>query len=340
MGSTSRWAVLARDREGDSLKRLHLVFILGIFLSIVNAWVGAAADPRMIGVLFVGDNPDDAALEAFRRGLTDFGYVEGDNIRVEYRLARGKIDHLPQLAEELVRLNPEVIVAVSEASLRAAKQATDTIPIVMVAYGHDPIATGLIESLGQPGGNITGIDSGLTDLTAKRLQLLKETVPTAKRIAVLWGESSKSELEHLPGAARTVGVQLEMIEVRPPHDFEAALRAARTKHCDAVLLLFSIASWAQREKIPPVAERTRLPVMYWNRSSVEAGGLISYSPVLSATFGRAAYFVDRLLKGASPRELPVEQPNKVHLAVNLKAAKALGMAIPESILLRADEVIR
>jgi putative ABC transport system substrate-binding protein len=312
--------------------------VMAMVLALLTAQ--AYASPPVVGVLSATDQADDAPWKALRQGLADFGYVEGQNIRIEYRLSEGKLDRLPALAEELVKLKVSVIVAVTEYAVRAAQEATSTIPIVMIAYANDPVAAGLVTTLARPGGNITGIYPADAELVGKRLELLKDLVPRATRIAALWDKDSPLEIELLKPIAKSMGLQLIEIEVPEPYDFTAAYRSARAKKCDAVMILFSRVSWRERGRIPAIATAAKLPTIYWNRSSVEAGGLISYSPIMSATFGRAAYFIDRLLKGAKPSELPFEQPSRVHLAVNLSAARALGIVVPESILLRADEVIR
>jgi putative ABC transport system substrate-binding protein len=210
----------------------------------------------------------------------------------------------------------------------------------MIAYANDPVASGLVPALARPGGNITGIYPADAELVGKRLELLKELVPRATRIAALWDKDTPREIELLRAIAKSMGLQLIEIEVPDPYDFNAAYRSAHARKAEAVMVLFSRASWRERNRIPAIAAAAKMPTIYWNRSSVEAGGLMSYSPIMAATFGRAAYFVDRLLRGAKPSELPFEQPSRVHLAVNLSAARALGIAVPEAILLRADEVIR
>ena len=322
------------------MKTLLRVLLVSAALALPLMAHAAAATP-LVGVLSATDDVVDAPQwKALRKGLADLGYVEGENIRIEYRLSKGQPERLPAFAHELVQMKVAVIVAASERAARAAQEATSSIPIVMVAYASDPVAAGLVPTLARPGGNITGIYPADAELAGKRLELLKELVPRATRIAALWDKEYPRELELASTAAKSKGLQLVPIEVAEPHDYSAAFRSARAKKCDAVMVLFSAASWRERSRLPAIAAAERLPTVYWNRSSVEAGGLISYSPVASATFGRAAYFVDRLLKGAKPSDLPFEQPNQVHLAVNLSPARALGISVPESILVRADEIIR
>ena len=247
---------------------------------------------------------------------------------------------LPGLAEELVRLKVDAIVAGTEASVRAAKKATGTIPIVMVMYDYDPVASGLIDSISRPGGNITGIFPRHSDLVGKRLELLKEAVPRLSRVAVFWDAYSRRQLDELEPAARSLGVQLQLIELRAPYDFEMAFKAVKQKKAGAVMFLFSPVFYVQRARIAALALKNGLPTVFQNHEYVEDGGLLSYGPSRVDTFGRAPYFIDRLLKGAKPADLPIEQPTKFKLVVNLKTAKALGIKVPESILLRADEVIR
>ena len=304
-----------------------------------------------IGVLMLAAGPHDTVVEAFRRGLGELGYVEGRNIRIEHRSALGKVELLPQLAQELVRLPVDVIVVGAIAPMRAAREASSTIPIVMAFYDYDPVAAGLIGSFSRPGGNLTGVFGRQSELVGKRIELLRELLPRMSRVAVLWdgssGEASRAEVsrmqrEELEPAARSAGLNLQLIEVRAPYDFQAAFKAARTKKAGAVLVLFSPVFYSSpwRTRLAQAALAARLPTIFQDSDNVEAGGLISYGSDLADTWGRAAYFVDRVLKGAKLHDLPVEQVSKFKLVVNLKTAKALGLTIPESILLRADELIR
>ena len=321
-------------------------FLLGAvalaFVALASA-VSAQQPDRIptVGVLMISAGPDDPlTMGRLRRGLREHGYVEGRNIRMEHRYARGRVEELPRLAEELVQLGVDVLVVGAGPSIRAAKQATSTIPIVMVVWDHDPMEAGLIDSYNRPGGNLTGIFTRSSELAGKRLELLKEAMPSVSRVAVLLDSSSRGELDRLQPAARSLRVQLRPIEMRAPYDFGAAFKTARREKVGAMMVMFSPVFYVERARIASQALESHLPTMYLTEAWVLAGGLISYGPPVEEVWSRAGYFVDRLLKGAKPSELPVEQATNFRLVVNLKTAKALGIAIPQSILLRADEVIR
>ncbi len=282
--------------------------------------------------------------EAFRQGLRDLGYVEGKNIIVEYRFAEGKSERLPELAAELVRLKVDVIVAPGTPLAQAAKTATRTIPIVFSAVA-DPIGTGLVTSLARPGGNITGLTPISADLSAKRLELLKETVPRVSRIAVLstpdYPLPVKAEtLKEMEAAARALGVQLQLLEVRGPNDFDSAFGAMSRERAGAFTVLPIPMFLAERRRIVDLAAKNRLPAIFHWSEYVEAGGLMSYGTDPVALFRRAATYVDKILKGAKPADLPVEQPMKFELIINLKAAKQIGLTIPLNVLARANKVIK
>jgi putative ABC transport system substrate-binding protein len=319
-------------------------FILAVALGLLAASRPAIAQRParipVIGVLMAAAGPRDSVVEAFRQGLREQGYVEGRNIAIEFRGARGRPERLPVLARELVRLNVDIIFTGPESSLRAAKQATSTIPIVMVAHDYDPVASGLIGSLARPGGNITGVSSLQSELIGKRLELLREVLPGISRVGVLWDSFGERQLRELENAARSLGVQLQPVELKAPYDFESAFKTAVRGGARALVVLFSPVFYVQRSRIAALAAKSRLPAIYQDRDFVEAGGLISYGPSYADTFGRAAYFVDRILKGAKPGDLPVEQHRKFPLAVNLKTASALGLTIPQSLLVQADQLVR
>jgi putative ABC transport system substrate-binding protein len=280
--------------------------------------------------------------DAFRQGLRELGYVEGQNIVIEFRNAEGRLERLPALAAELVGLKVNVIVAAPEVCIQAAKQATRTIPIVM-ALSDDPVARGFVASLARPGGNITGLSSLAPELAGKRLQLLREVIPTLSRVAALSEADSPSQpaaLREMEAAARALGVQLQSLLVRgPTPDFESAFRAAMSGHASALVNIGGPLAFSHRTRIVDLAAKNRLPVIYGPREYVNVGGLMSYGAALSDLHRRAATYVDKILKGAKPADLPVEQPTKFELAINLKTAKALGLTIPASVLLRADHVI-
>ena len=284
--------------------------------------------------------PNDPIIERIRQELRTLGYVDGQSIRIEYRGAQGQFDRLPRLAQELVELKVDVMIVGGESIARAAKQATTTIPIVMVAFDFDPVAAGLVDSLSRPGGNVTGVFPLTSELVGKNLALLKELLPGLSRINVFYDAFGARQLEVLKPAARTLGVQLQLVEVRSPYDYNAAFKHATKKKADAMMVLASPHFYVARDQIAKLALQYKLPTIGGRDPLVRAGGLISYGPNQLATFGRTAYFVDRVLKGASPAGIPIEQPTQYFLVVNLKTAKALGITIPQSILLRADEVIR
>jgi len=328
-------------RRGHALSRssLQLTLALGLLLILgITAAQQPSAVPS-VGVLMATTGPDDPLVETFRRGMRDLGYVEGRTIRIEHRNAQGHFDRLQQLAEELVQLRVDVIVATSWPA-RAAKQVTSTIPIVALMSDADPVASGLISSYSRPGGNVTGIFSRQPELTAKRLELLREMLPGISQVAVLWDDYTRPQLDALEAAARSLGVQVMPLESRPPYDFPAAFRAARNKKAGALIILPSHSTYHERLRAAAAALGTGLPATFPARDFVEAGGLFSFGPEQSDLFGRAAYFVDRLLKGAKPQDLPMEQTSKFSLIVSLRTAHALRLEIPQSILLRADEIIR
>ncbi len=281
--------------------------------------------------------------EAFTQGLRDLGYVEGKNILIERRYSEGRFERLPELAAELVRLKVDLIVASAAPEARAAKQATLTIPIVMVAAG-EAVEVGLVASLARPGGNVTGLTQMLPELTGKRLELLKEIVPKLSRVAILWNSANPAKVPDWKGtqvAARTLGIALYPAEVRGPDDFERAFNAMSREKLDALMTLDDPLTTRYRTQIVDFAAKKRLPAVYGVSLFVaDADGLMSYGTHYPDLFRRAAAYVDKILKGAKPADLPIEQPTKFELVINLKTAKALGLTIPPSLLLRADEVIR
>jgi len=317
-----------------------LALAIALVLGDLSASAQQASSVPVVGVLMVYRGPGDFVVSSVRKGLTDLGYVDGRNIKVEYRAAQGQLDLLPQLAEELMRLGARVIVVGAEPPARAVEKASGTVPIVIVAADHDPVASGLINSYSHPSGNITGIFSRQSELVGKRLELLKEALPNTWRVAVFWDTNSQRQLEEVEPAARVVGVQLERIELRAPYDFAAAFRAAKRKNAKAVMVLFSPVFEQERARLVDSAHQNRMPTVFQFESSVVAGGLMSYGPSVPALFQRSAYYIDRLLKGAKVSDLPVEQASNFKLVINLKTANALGITIPESVLSRADEVIR
>ena len=279
--------------------------------------------------------------QAFRQGLRDLGWVEGKNISIEYRYAEGRNDRLPDLAADLVRLKVDIIVASVSTDALAAQKATRAIPIVMASAG-DPVSSGLVESLARPGGNITGLSQMAAELAGKRLELLKEMVPKLSRVAVLWnpqGRSSTQSWNELQLPARQLGVQLQSLPVRSPNDFAKAFEDATRARAGALAIMPDPVFVTNLKRIADLAAKHRLASIFHLREFADAGGLVTYGIDRSDMFRRAATFVDKILKGAKPADLPVEQPTRFELVINMKTAKALGLTLPPSLLLRADQVI-
>jgi len=320
--------------------------IVPLALSILAALLAAAppsAHVPRLGVLSAGSpSTTHGPLDAFRRGLQNLGYREGQNIVLEYRYAEGKLDRLPDLAAELVRLQVDVIVTGGNEAVEAAKKTTQTIPIVM-AFSGDPVAAGFVASLASPGGNITGLSRNHLALIAKRLELLKEAVPGVRRVAVLLypeGRFPRLALQAAQAAAQELGLQLQVLEVRAVNDIDSAFRAAARERASALMVLPGGFLPSYRTRVVDLAAQGRLPGVYPDRAFVEAGGLMSYDTDMLDQYRRAAMFVDKILKGAKPSDLPVEQPMKYELVINLKTAKALDLMIPPSLLFQADQVIQ
>jgi putative ABC transport system substrate-binding protein len=325
----------------------------GLFAIVVALAVwGAAATAQQpknvprIGYLSNTDPASESARsEAVRLALREIGYIEGQNIAIEYRYAEGRRDRYPELAAELVRLKVDIIVvAGGGAPVRAAKNATKTIPIVMTGAGIDPAAAGLVESLARPGGNVTGITLFARDLGGKRLELLKEAVPKLTRVAVLYDPAASSTVhevkEVLPVAARALGLTIQHWEVRAVDGFEKVFAALNKQRPDGLYVTGGPLMSANQKRITGLALKSRLPSMYGRREFVDAGGLMSYGADEADSHRRVAYYVDKILKGAKPADLPVEQPTKFELVINLKTAEQINLAIPQKVLARADRVIR
>ena len=287
-------------------------------------------------------NTEGPAWEGFRRGLRELGYVDGRNVTVEWRWAEGKADRYAALANELVQLNVDLIVTSSTSATLAAKLATSSIPIVMLSSAY-PDKMGLVESLAHPGGNITGFSNATPELMGKRLQLLKEIASTTSRVAVLWDPASPIEqigFREMLASATVFGVEIRSIGVRTPDDYPAAFAAVTASRSDALHANGNPVNFKNMHLIADFALRNRLPSSYIERSFVDAGGLLSYGSSFMDTYRRAATYVDRILKGAKPADLPIQLPTKFEFVINLKTAKALGLTIPQSLLLRADEIIQ
>ena len=331
-------------RWGDAI-----TMILYLSLTIATVVLGAIAEaqqpgkvPRIgfLSTTFPSNLP--ARLEAFRQGLRELGYVEGKNIIIDYRYGEGKIDHLPVLSDELVRLKVDVIVTSGPSPTRAAKRATATIPIVMT-WDYDPVGNGFVSSLARPGGNITGLSTLAPEISGKQMELLKETVPKLSRLAVFGTSTVPGNADALRSteiASDALKVHLQYLEIRNRKDIESGFRAARKGRADAVLALASRVLVSDRIHVANLAVKSRLPVIYGESEHVEAGGLMTYGVSISDLFRRSATYVDKILKGAKPADLPVEQPTKFEFIINLKAAKQIGLTIPPDVLARADRVIR
>ena len=329
------------------MSRHSATVLLLIGFLLANIHLAQAQQPAKIAKIgFLNPDSQSTSLvrtEAFRLGLRELGYVEGQNVLIEYRFAEGQIDRFPEFAAELARLKVDVIVAAGGNGItHAAQQATSTIPIVMTNV-LDPIGSGFIASLARPGGNITGLTAISSDLAGKRVQLLKETFPKAARLAVLFDPRDASklvELKEVQGAAHGLGIKLHAIEARSPGDFETAFGAGLKENAEAVLVLQSAVTNTHRKPIAELAIKNRVPTMWGESGRLDAGGLLSYGPNYTDLFRRAAMYVDKILKGAKPADLPVEQPTKFELAINLKTAKQIGVTSPPNVLARADKIIR
>ena len=343
-----QFGVSLSDNLKSKIQNRKLVGTVALVVTLAMGGAVAQAQQTVkvpgIGFLTGGSHSANlAATDAFRQRLRELGYVEGKNIVIEWRAAEGKRGRLPELATELVRLKVDVIVVAGLGDLRAAKEATATIPIVMVV-DSDPVRSGFIASLGRPGGNITGLSTLAPELSGKRLELLKEIVPRLSRVAAFGTSTSAGnaqELTELELAAEAFGVKLQYLDVLDPKDFETAFRATSKGRADAVLEIItgSLRS-AQRKEIATLAIKHRLPLMLERPDQVDAGGLMAYGVNLSDLARRAATYVDKILKGAKPAELPVEQPTKFELVINLKTAKQIGVTIPQWVLVKADRVIK
>jgi putative ABC transport system substrate-binding protein len=331
------------------MKKAGLSSILIAVTLLAVAVTAEAQQPKKvprIGYLSSGNPASESARsEAIRLALRELGYIEGQNIAIEYRYAEGKRDRFPELATELMRLKVDVIVvSAGDLLIRAAKNATKTIPIVMAGPGPDPVEAGLVESLARPGGNVTGVTLLNRELGGKRLELLKEAVPKVARVAVLYDAAIPGAAlevkEVLPVAARALKLTLQPWEVRRADDFDRVFAALNKERPDGLFVGGGTLMNANQKRIAGFALKSRLPSMYVRREFVDAGGLMSYGADIADSYRRVAYYVDRILKGAKPADLPVEQPTKFEFVINLKTAKQIGLTIPQSMLYRADKVIK
>ena len=315
----------------------------GLLAAPLAALAQSAGKVYRIGYLSSGSaTSNPRVIEAFRQGLHELGWVEGRNVVIEYRWAEGRLDRLPDLAAELLRLNVDVIVASPTPGALAAKNATGTVPIVALSLTH-PVELGLVASLARPGGNVTGVSYSVgADIFGKDLELLKEVVPRVRRVAVLSNPDSPARpltIRNIKDAARSLGLHLQLLEARGPEGFDSAFAAMAKERVGALLVVQDPAFIPHRARLVDLAAKNRLPSIFTQREDAEAGGLMSYGPSLSDLYRRAGSYVDKILKGAKPGDLPVQQPEKFELVINLKTAKALGLTIPQSVLTRADRVI-
>jgi putative ABC transport system substrate-binding protein len=325
---------------------MKIIILLLVSLAVVSAHLADAQQPPkkpLIGVLVAGSPSSmESRINAFQKRLRELGYKEGQNIVVEYHYAEGNYNRLTAITTDLVRSNANVIVTWAIPVTQIVKNATNTIPIVM-AGGGNPVETGLVESLAKPGGNITGLATIQNELTGKRLELLKEAVPKISRVAMVFnpeGQVPTQGYEPLKGTAQSLKISLEPLEIRNPNEIDKAFAAIPKNRVDALLLESDPVFNINRQKVIALAAKNRLPAMYPERRWAEDGGMMAYGTDLIEVANRAAIFVDKILKGAKPADLPVEQPTKFELAINLKTAKEIGVTIPQSVLFRADKVIK
>jgi putative tryptophan/tyrosine transport system substrate-binding protein len=331
----------------DQVRRRQFLIAMSALAGAAYTEQGVGATPqkvyRVAHLSTAGRTPDGAPPRALRMSLQRLGYVEGRNVVYEARFAEGKVDRLPALAAELVALSADVIVAQGRPAVVAARQATSIIPIVIAPASSDAVSTGLIASLARPGGNVTGLSDELEQLSAKRMQLLKEALPKAARIAVIWNVNDpgmQRRYSAIENAARVLKLEVESHALRSPDDFDAAFTAMKARRPDALFLVTDALTNMNQKRVVAFSATERVPAMYESNVVVHQGGLMSYGPTGEDMFGRAAYYIDRFFKGAKPADLPAEQPTRYHLSVNLKTAASLGLTIPQSVLIRADEVVQ
>ena len=319
-----------------------LGLLLATFLLATVSFAEAQKATKIPRIGFLSPTFDDSRVEAFRQGLQELGYVEGQNIVIEYRWADGKFDQLPDMASELVRLKVDVVVAVVTQASLAAKKATGTIPVVMIGVS-DPVGSGLVVSLARPGANITGTSSMTAELVGKQLELIKETLPKVSRVAALWNPANPIfqaiQRRETEAAARALGMQLRFVEARGSDEIDRAFASVAKERMRALLFNDPVFT-AQRKQIADLSKKYRLPTVSGIKEYTDVGGLMAYGPSFPDMYRRAAYYVDRILKGTKPADLPVEQPMKFEFIINLKAAKQIGVTIPPNVLARADRVIR
>ena len=324
------------------MMKLFRLIAIAVAFTVCAALASAQQSQNIprVGILFIGGR-DQPHLEAFKQGLRERGYVEGKNIALEYRYAEGREDRLPELAAELVQVKVDVIVVTADISAQAAQRATKTLPIVVTT--GDPVTWGLADSLAKPGGNVTGLSVLLADLSGKRVEILKETFPKLSRVAALWnptGRVASPVFKETSAAAQALSLQLHSFEVQTLQDIEKALVEIPKLRSSALLVLLTPLVTLHSKRIVELALKQHLPGMYPTRQFAEEGGLMAYGPLIGDLYRRAATYVDKILKGAKPADLPVEQPMRFEFIINLKTAKQIGLTIPPNVLARADKVIR
>jgi len=323
-------------------EKIGSVFLAATLVTF--SYSATAQQPKKIPRIgYLAADSQAPSRDSFRQGLRDLGYVEGQSILIEWRHAEGKSEQFAEYVSELVRLKLDVIVAGNANAVTALKHATATTPIVIASYPGDPVADGIVTSFARPGGNITGVIPLSPEISGKRLELLKEAFPKLSRLAVMWNpdaSGTRSQRDETQAAARSLGLQYLSFELRAPDDVEKALDAAQRQRADALIVLRDQLSYLVRNRIVTAAEKIHLPGMYPSSEFVESGGLMSYGASNDAQYRRAATFVAKILKGSKPADLPLEAPTKFEFAVNLKTAKQIGLTIPQSVLYRADKVIR
>jgi putative ABC transport system substrate-binding protein len=333
----------SRRALGNRKKAKVFGFALSIIFFALCVFAEAQQPKKVPRLGFLSPTSDDSRVEAFRQGLRELGYIEGQNIAIEYRWADGKFDRLPDLALELVRLKVDVVVAVVTQASLAAKMATGTIPVVMIGVS-DPVGSGLVVSLARPGANITGTSSMTAEIIGKQLELIKETLPKISRVAALWNPANPIfqaiQRRETEVAARALGMQLQFVEARAPDEIDRAFARVAKERMRALLVLNDPVFTAQRKQIADLSAKHRFPTVSGTREYTEVGGLMAYGPSFPDMYRRAAYYVDRILKGTKPADLPVEQPLKFVIIIILKTATRIGLTIPPNVLARADKVIR
>ncbi len=312
-------------------------------IALLCAWIGRSSAQQKVPIIaipLIFAGPNDGIMQTLRRGLRERGWIDGENIRIEHRWTQGKVERLSEIIGELVRLKPYIYVAGALPIALALKQVAGSTPIVLVGWDYDPVAAGFAESLARPGGNITGVYAQSLELSGKRLEILKDLLPKLRRVAVIYDEYGKYQLEHFKSGAQALGLRLQLVEMSAPYNYEEAFKLAGKGGAEAVAVALSPRFYVERKQVAQAALKYRMPAISDGVAWVVAGGLICYGADSESLFGRVPYFIDRILKGAKPSELPIEQPNIYRLAINLTTAKALGITVPESIMIRVDEVIK